>query len=490
MSAFQKGIVYTSWWHGEYSSPESDLTLRHEIKPTGANWISVVVTCYQASITSTVIECKPTTLTPTDSDLAHVIQEAHRSGLRVMLKPHVDLAENARQWRGEIDFADDEAAWQAWFRSYTDFISHYAKIARDNDADYFVVGTELVKTSPRADDWRNIVKAVRKIYHGPLTYAAHFTYGETISWWDALDAIGIDAYYPLALGKNPTVEQIKTAWAPIVSRLGQLSGKWNRPVIFTEVGYQNLDGTNLTPWETTGTEVDFKGQANCYQAVFEAFEGQEWWHGVFWWAWKVHSDRSSALTADFTSHNKPAESILRQHYGGRLKLSPPMPPHPGGEGNHLMIYHDVLNAGWEDWSWNATVGLSADQDKQSENMALRVLISPGGALSLHHKGIDTSSYKWLEFYIYVGDNSKKQFVVSFNDASDHELSQKINLADSGYLEGGKFAAHQWQKVRIPIEKLAAGNAIITRLNIKDLSKQREKVFIDEISLTGEAAPKP
>ena len=50
MSDFQKGIVYATWWHGEYSSPESDQTLVKAIKPTGANWISIVVTDRRAHV--------------------------------------------------------------------------------------------------------------------------------------------------------------------------------------------------------------------------------------------------------------------------------------------------------------------------------------------------------------------------------------------------------------------------------------------------------
>lgn len=489
MSAFQKGIVYASWWHGEYSSPESDRTLSLSISPMGVNWIAIVVTCYQKKVTSTQIQCLPQSSTPTDADLTHVIQYAHRLGLRVMLKPHIDLADDAKHWRGEIGFGHDEAAWQAWFGSYTDFITHYASIAQSTGADYFVVGTELVKTARRADEWRNVIKEVRHIYSGPLTYAAHHASVENnINWWDALDAIGIDAYYSLAQNAHPTVAQIKAIWAPIVVRLGKLSKKWGRQVILTEIGYQSLEGTSRTPWSVEGHIVKLEEQADSYQAVFEAFAGQKWWHGVFWWVWIANSSQCGELNADFTACNKPAEDILRENYGvQRRPNSIAAPVVAAKQKAPLTIYHNALSAGWEDWSWNTAVDQAFRERAPHENTALKVSMKPWGALSLHSTGTDTSPYHWLEFYIYVGNNIGQRFVVSFNDKSDHELPLKIDLPNPRFIENGKLIADQWQRVRIPLADIGASNTTITRLNIKDESgKVLREFFIDEIRLVGAA----
>ena len=84
----QNGIAYAGWWSGDYSQPASDLSLAR-LAATGANWISLLATGYQDNISSTTIYTN--TATPTDADLIHTITEAHRLGLRVMLKPHLDL---------------------------------------------------------------------------------------------------------------------------------------------------------------------------------------------------------------------------------------------------------------------------------------------------------------------------------------------------------------------------------------------------------------
>lgn len=327
-NAFQKGLVYASWLPGEYASAASDATLAHAIKPLGVNWISIVVTCYQDDISSTRIQCNPE-LTPTDSDLKHIIQDAHRTGLRVMLKPHLDLPRQSSHWRGEIGTGLDATAWQDWFASYTAFITHYARLAQQTHADYFVVGTELESTTGHVREWRAIIKAVRTLYTGRITYAAHHQSEEfAIVWWDALDAIGIDAYYPLAANDHPTLPQIKAAWKPIVSQLEYLSRKWRRPIILTEIGYESIEGTNRTPWHAKGQRIEFQEQADCYQAVFEAFSGKPWWQGIFWWVWTTRTLQNSARTESFTTYNKPADEVLKTGYQA-ISL-----PQPDNENSH------------------------------------------------------------------------------------------------------------------------------------------------------------
>jgi hypothetical protein len=487
LSAFQKGIVYASWWPGEYASAESDQTLAQAIKPLGVNWIAIVVTCYQDSITSTRIKCKPESLTPTDADLTHIIRDAHRIGLRVMLKPHIDLSDKSKHWRGEISFGKDENAWREWFSNYNSFITHYAKLAQEANADYFVVGTELVQTSYRTAQWRDIIKAVRNLYTGPLTYSAHhFDEEFSINWWDALDTIGIDAYYPLAHNSHPTVAQIKKAWIPIVARLGKLSKKWDRPVILTEVGYESLEGTNRTPWQSQGHKIEFEEQADSYQALFDAFANQDWWRGVFWWVWTIHTARNSPINSDFTTYNKPADDVLMSNFGVAAHATPPpLPPLDDDDDNQLKIFHNTLTGGWRENSHNIKLSVDISETMQFKNTELRVLMQPAGILSLYHNGADTSPYRWLEFYIYTGKTAPHRFLVNLFDGSNRESGQPISLPHPRYVEGGRFLADQWQRVRIPLADMGAENLTITRLNLKNaLKKQPVEFFITEISLVG------
>lgn len=315
---FMKGISYESRQQGEFSSADSTRTLDEVVLPSGANWIAVIVTCYQETLQSTVIDCADSR-TATDDDLRQAIRDAHDAGLKVMLKPHLDprYMPDATSGRFAIDFQADEAAWAAWFASYTRMMTHYAALAQEMGADYLSIGCELGGTVGRAEQWRELIRQVRRTYDGPLTYAA-LTYVEPlkITWWDALDSIGVDAYFGLSLTKAPTIEQMQLGWAPNVIFLGWLAQHWNKPVILTEIGYMSVDGTNILPgfWSLEG-EIDLQEQADAYQALFESLQGQPWWGGVFWWTLTTNPEQGGAHDYGYTFHDKPAENVLRRFFG-------------------------------------------------------------------------------------------------------------------------------------------------------------------------------
>ena len=282
----QNGITYVSWWNGQYSSSSADRSLRN-LAETGADWISLLVTGYQDDVGSTDIAI---TLekTPTDEDLVHAIEEAHALGLKVMLKPHVDLFDDPDHWRGQIGVEfESEMEWDAWFSSYRDFIFHYAELAEAHGVDQFCTGTELVGTTHREGDWRRVIEGVRARFNGSLTYAANHSGEEVgIAWWDAVDYIGVDPYYPLTDKKDPTLEELKAGWQGRAEMLAGLSATWGKQILFTEIGYRSVDGANRRPWEfSEGGAVDLEEQADAYRAVFESVYEQSWFAGLFWWAW-------------------------------------------------------------------------------------------------------------------------------------------------------------------------------------------------------------
>jgi hypothetical protein len=330
--SFMRGIVYTSWLSGEYSDPQSDATLSQRIKPVGVNWVSLLVTCYQETTESPLIQCENNGQTPTDADLIHSIQYIHNLGLQVMLKPHIDLSNDPLHWRGEIGFGDNEEAWQAWFEQYTQFITHYAELAQKEKADYFVIGTELKGTSHRSTNWQAVIREVRSVYDGPIIYAANWDEYDEIAWWGDLDAVGIDAYFPLTQNNDPTIAELTAGWSPIATELEAFAAEWERPIIFTEIGYRSLDGTNQAPsnFQNSGN-IDLQEQADCYQAVFDALGDETWWQGVFWWNWTTNPNQGGPNDNGYTANNKPAENVLRHAYGApsRTDSAPASEPAPG-----------------------------------------------------------------------------------------------------------------------------------------------------------------
>jgi hypothetical protein len=324
---FQEGISFATWWSGQYATPEADYSLSL-LASTGAEWVALIVTGYQKTPGSTTIDYT-STRTPTDDELAQVIRQAHSLGLRVMLKPHLDLEDEATTgwWRGHIGtYFTTEAQWAAWFASYRAFITHYAQLAQQAGADQFVVGTELLGTTHRADDWRRVVADVRAVYKGPIVYASLHSGEETsITWWDAVDYIGVDAYYPLNDNpdENPTVEELEAAWAGPKATLSALSARYGKPVIFTEIGYRSTAGCTAFPWDSWRSgRINWVEQAAAYEAAFRQFYNEPWMAGMYWWFWPADPWASGPCDTGYSPRQKPAEDILRAWYGGT--------PSPGG----------------------------------------------------------------------------------------------------------------------------------------------------------------
>jgi hypothetical protein len=243
-----------------------------------------------------------------DAGVRRAISAAKNEGLRVVLKPHVDRDDDGD--RAEITPTDPPR----WFAAYREFVAHYAEMAASAGIDEFVIGTELAGTSGDEAAWRAVIAVARSSYRGPITYAANYDEFERIRFWDALDAIGIDAYFPLASGPTTDPETLVRAWAPIVDELEALSAATGKPVLFTEAGYPSQVGAAVAPydWEQSKRASNAE-QAAGYEALFTAFEGRPWFLGVYWWMWDDLPGRTDDDQAvDYTPHGKPAEDIVRR----------------------------------------------------------------------------------------------------------------------------------------------------------------------------------
>ena len=135
----QNGLIAPQWDSEAYGTDEFALDLE-ELAATGAEWVTLIPTWYQADVTTSEIQPEWQGRTATDAALSAAIERSRDLALKVALKPHVDLSEGGP--RAAIEPADTDA----WFSSYTDFITHYAELAEEADADEFIVGTELAGT--------------------------------------------------------------------------------------------------------------------------------------------------------------------------------------------------------------------------------------------------------------------------------------------------------------------------------------------------------
>ena len=231
---------------------------------------------------------------------------ARARGIKVMLKPQIWLRSG---FPGDIRMPDDTTRAQ-WFVQYGKFLDYYATLAARIHADILCIGAELVHMTRYEADWRNLIARARRVYPGPLTYAA--TQGqefESIRFWDALDYIGLNNYYPLPDDLS-TVE--------VVRKVEQVHKRFDKPVIFPEAGFASLKAPHRAPWDESPRGLSPEEQARCYEAVFRAFYRKPWFYGVYWW--KVGTNGyGGPADGSHTPWRKPAMDVVARWYsqGGR-----------------------------------------------------------------------------------------------------------------------------------------------------------------------------
>ncbi len=309
---FQKGVCFTCWSKDKFSSAGARQAIGM-FRSMSAGYLQINVTEYQTRYNS--FKIISTERTPRKSSVIKAIHTARTTGLKVMLKPHIDVLNEGggNYCRQDIGFQDD-ASWKKWFENYEKFIIPYAEIAEINNVEIFCIGTELSFASLKTEFWKDLISKIRNIYSGKLTYAAHWDNYRNIEFWEDLDYAGINAYFPLTEESSPTIEEIKSGWRFWMREIESWHSKIKKPVIFTEIGYSSSAHAAREPWKNGEGKVDIDLQARCYTAFFEVVWWRKWVKGVYWWNFKPMIYGGGKYDRTFTPMNKPAIEILKKWY--------------------------------------------------------------------------------------------------------------------------------------------------------------------------------
>jgi hypothetical protein len=350
--SFRRGI---SWWFEETRGDGGARSFR-DLAALGVGWVSV----HTWEPRQRALDAPG--FTPANErfglrDLPGLVKTAHAAGLRVLYKPHLEMGgfeptpEEMAIFRGsdpaakrrlfervqkegrvlegrhnEIEMRTD-ADWKAWFRNYGEYIVAHAQQAQAAGVDLFCVGRELDRTVLRREaDWRDLIRRVRGVYRGPLTYSANFDTYRGIGFWDALDFIGVSAYFSLSDAPDPSPAELAAGWDRAFVPLGELSRRFDRPVLLTEVGYPAIAGAARAPWREGPGPADVWLQARLYDAALTAASRRPWIVGAFPWLWEGTAQPPFRDTS-YSIQGKPAAFVLARWYvgaGGR----PPAPPSP------------------------------------------------------------------------------------------------------------------------------------------------------------------
>ncbi len=325
---WQKGVNIVP----PYSNNTTDFgteTFRQSLRnlsATKANYVSLVVPYYQANIYSSDIYRGYNT--PTDESLISAIEYAHSLNLKVMIKLFLDPQDG--QWRAFINPTNKTE----WFQDYEALLIKYGTLSQTYGVEGLTIGTELISTTnPNIDpqntqNWTNMIAKTRQVYKGPLTYGSQwgepFDEKNLIEFWPQLDYIGISAYFPLSQESNPSVDTLKNKWHYWnTTQIRPLYEKYNIPIIFTELGYKNMDGAFIDPgsWQNINSSNE-TAQANGYEAVLSYFNDYNYIKGIHFWDWKSDPNAGGSQNIDYTPQNKLAQQVMTNWFSLGRSLTP------------------------------------------------------------------------------------------------------------------------------------------------------------------------
>lgn len=247
----------------------------------------------------------------TDVGVIHAARRAHAQGFYVLWKPHIWLSHDS--WPGDIAMTT-EADWRSWFRLYRRYIMHHAVLAQWAGSESFSIGVELGQTVHRDADWRHLIASVRRVYGGRLTYAGNWWDDyDKAEFWDVLDAVGVDAYFPLSDADDADAADLRRGARRAADALRQFARRTSRPILLTEVGFSARPAAWIEP-HREGGEVSLEDQRLAYEAFFDTLGKPPWLEGVYIWKVFSHPRGEGAGRPDFRFLGRPAEATIEGYF--------------------------------------------------------------------------------------------------------------------------------------------------------------------------------
>lgn len=308
--AFDPGYIAGMTWgwigiRGTWATPAASDSLA-AMADHGVNWTAIAYAVEQATAQSTEMPWDQAP-TVTEDEIVWAIRESKARGLKVCLKPVVNVSDGT--WRAYIGFFDwdvpGEPSWTEWFASYTEFILHAARIAEAEGCEMLCIGCEMVRADSRDAEWRALADAVREVYSGVIAYNCDKYQEDHVTWWDAVDVITSSGYYPI------------DRWDAELDRIQKVVDAAGKPFFFMEAGCPSRVGSADKPndWNLQGAPSGDE-QLRYYRAMFDACDARPWVRGFMLWDWPpaLYAAADASENDDYCPYGKPAGEYLREKY--------------------------------------------------------------------------------------------------------------------------------------------------------------------------------
>ena len=317
-----KGMTISCQTWGQEWGTDTFATELNELKLLGVNWIAIHPYAWIRRDGSLAWQELDTANPP--EWLARPIREAKARDMSLFIKPHISYWGSPFSWRGAIDFPDREER-QKFFADYKRWILQVAECTKDAGA--FAVGTELALLNRPEDEpvWRDLIKAVREVTKAHLTYAANWDVYKELRFWDALDVVGVQAYFPIAVGEAPTDDELSEGWRVVVDELSSFHERTGKPVVLTELGYNRSLVAARQPWShVSAKRADLPSAAELQRRLLRIgletlAPEREWLRGAFLWKWFAGEAPRANFILDTPDLRGVIQSVWRATAAGQSK---------------------------------------------------------------------------------------------------------------------------------------------------------------------------
>ena len=269
-----------------------------------------------------------------------MINTARQNNLQVALHPEAAYYKPSDIWWAEGK--RDESWWQTWFDRYETFIINFADLAQQTGAEALILGdSTLAPALPggklfdgqssnlpgvAAGRWSDLIKKVRGRYQGRLGWYLSYPsdFSNLPTFLSEVDQVYVVINGKLTDTDAPSRDDLRNSFTNIITnQILPLHTTLNKPLILgiaypsskgAATGCILSSGACLPPivftqggLDITSVDVDLQGQANIYNAFFEAATANENVAGVFasgYFPPVALADKSTSI------HGKPSSDVI------------------------------------------------------------------------------------------------------------------------------------------------------------------------------------